>query len=40
MIVKIVEVRIETTNEVMDPSGGCHGRDENTMSGHENSRIA
>jgi hypothetical protein len=40
MIVKIVEIRIKTTNEVMKPSSGHHGRDENTMLGHENSRIA
>ncbi len=39
MIVKMVEIRIEITNEVMNPSDGCCGRDENTMSGHENSRI-
>jgi hypothetical protein len=40
MIVKIIEIRIETTNEVMNPSSGHCGRDKNTMSGHENSRIA
>jgi hypothetical protein len=40
MIVKIVEIRIKTTNEMMNPSGGHCGRDENTILGHENSMIA
>jgi hypothetical protein len=40
MIVKIVEIRVETTIEVMNPSGGHHGRDKSTMLGHEDSRIA
>jgi hypothetical protein len=39
MIVKIVVIRSKTTNEVMNPSGGRFGRDKNTISGHENSRI-
>ncbi len=40
MIVKIVVIRSEAINEVMNPSGGRLGRDKNTISGHENSRIA
>jgi hypothetical protein len=36
MIVKIVVIRIETKNEVMNPSDGCLGKDKNTISGHEN----
>ena len=40
MMVKIVEIRIKTTNEVMNPSGGHRGRDKNTVSGLENSKIA
>jgi hypothetical protein len=40
MIVKIVVIRIKTTNEVINPSGGHLGRDKNTISGHENSMIA
>jgi hypothetical protein len=40
MIVKIVVIRSETINEVVNPSGGNFGRDKNTISGHENSRIA
>ena len=40
MIVKIVVIRSKTTNEVMNPSGGHLGRDNNTISGNENSRIA
>ena len=40
MIVKIVVIRSKAINEVMNPSGGRLGRDKNTISGHENSRIA
>jgi hypothetical protein len=40
MIVKIVEIRMKTTKEVINPSGGHHGRDKNTILGHKNSRIA
>jgi len=40
MIVKSVVITRETMNEVMNPSGGRLGRDKNTISGHENSRIA
>jgi hypothetical protein len=40
MIAMIVEIRIETSNEVMNPSGGHRGRDKNTIPGHDNSRIA
>jgi hypothetical protein len=40
MIVKIIVIRSETINEVMNPSDGHLGRDKNTISGHENSRIA
>jgi hypothetical protein len=40
MIVKIIEIRIKTTNEVMNPSGGRLGKDKNTISRHENSMIA
>jgi hypothetical protein len=40
MIIKIIEIRIKTTNEVMNSSGGRRGRDENTMLGYESSRIA
>ncbi len=40
MIVKIVVIRIKTKNELMNPSGGCLGKDKNKISGHENSMIA
>jgi hypothetical protein len=40
MIVKIIEIIIKTTKDVISPSGGRRGRDKNTISGHENSRIA
>ena len=40
MIVTIIEIRIKTTNGVMNPSGGRLGKDKNTISGHENTMIA
>ncbi len=39
LIVKIIEIGIKTTYEVMNLSGGRRGRDKNTMWGHENSGI-
>jgi hypothetical protein len=40
MIVKINEININTKEEVINPSGRHLGNDKNTISGHENSRIA
>jgi hypothetical protein len=40
MIVKIIEIIIKTTKDVISPSGGCCGRDKKSISGHEDSRIA
>jgi hypothetical protein len=40
MIVKIIVIKSETMNDVMNPSGGRFGRDKNIISGHENSMIA
>jgi hypothetical protein len=39
-ISKIVEIMIKIMKELINSSGGCCGRDKNTISGHENSRIA
>ncbi len=39
-IAKIVEIKIKNKDDVINPFGGCCGRDKNTILGHENSRIA
>jgi hypothetical protein len=40
MTVKIDEININTKEEVINLSGRHHGNDKNTISGHENLRIA
>ncbi len=40
MAVKIDEIDINTKEEVINPYGGRLGNDKNTISGHENLRIA
>jgi hypothetical protein len=39
-IAKIVENKMKNKEDMINPSGGHHGRDKNTILGHENSRIA
>jgi hypothetical protein len=40
IIPKMNPMKVETMNVIKIPSGGCHGRDAKTISGHEKLQIA